>query len=43
MNALRRLARKVAHNNMKKAGYYRINKGDFFSKHWREFVLYKED
>lgn len=35
---MRKLRRLVAHERMKKAGYSRINKGDFFSKHWREFV-----
>lgn len=35
---MRKYARLLAHNNMKKAGYSRINKGDFFSKHWRKFV-----
>jgi hypothetical protein len=35
---MRKLKRMVARNNMKKAGLSRIHKGDFFSKHWREYV-----
>lgn len=37
---LRKIARNVAKNRMKKAGYVQICKGNpsFFSKKWREFI-----
>lgn len=39
---MRKIARSVAHANMKKAGYTGVNKKiageSFFSKHWREFI-----
>lgn len=39
---MRKLARSVARNNMKKKGYTKINQrkgaGSFFSEKWREFV-----
>lgn len=36
----RKLDRMVAHENMKKAGYTRINKGkpSAFSREWRKFI-----
>lgn len=37
-SVLRSLARNKAKNNMKKAGMTKIFRGDFFAKHWREFV-----
>lgn len=38
MNILRSLRRSVAHNNMKKAGLRRVNKGEYFAKNWRDYV-----
>lgn len=37
---LRTIARNVARNRMKKAGYVKICKGNpsYFSRHWRDFV-----
>ena len=37
---LRTIARNVARNRMKKAGYVRINKDNpsYFSRHWRDFL-----
>ena len=39
---MRKWARKVAHNKMKKAGFSRVNKhktgNSFFSENWRDFV-----
>lgn len=35
---MRKLKRSVARNRMKKAGFTRINKGDFFSKNWRNYA-----
>ena len=35
---LRTLARNKAKNKMKQKGLSKICKGDFFAKHWREFV-----
>lgn len=34
----RKVLRNKARYNMKKAGYSRVNKGDFFAKHWKEFI-----
>lgn len=37
---MRKLKRLVAHENMKKAGLSRVNKGynSYFSRHWKEFL-----
>ena len=35
---MRKIKRLVAHKRMEKAGVRRINKRDYFSKHWREYV-----
>ena len=50
MNALRKLARTVAKNQMKKKGMVQICKkgakkgerseGSYFSSHWRDYVYY---
>ena len=45
MNAIRKLARTVAKNQMKKKGMVQICKdkkqnGSYFSKHWRDHVYY---
>lgn len=41
---LRKIARNVARNRMKKAGYVRINKGNpsFFAQNWRIFLKRKK-
>lgn len=42
MSAIISLARTVAHNRMKEAGYVRVNKvsgcSSFFADNWREFA-----
>lgn len=45
MNALRKLARTVAKNQMKKKGMLQIckdkyKKGSYFSDHWKDHVKY---
>lgn len=46
MSAIRSLARTVAHNRMKEAGYVRVNKvsggSSFFADNWREFASGKQ-
>lgn len=53
MNAIRRLARNVAKNRMKKVGMVRICKsgakkgerseGSYFSQHWKDHVKYGKE
>ena len=40
---VRSMARSIARDNMRKAGYTKVVKSGFFMEHWKEFVTLRRN